>query len=127
MAHAARRAGSRLLLNLVPLSPAVTVPTAMDEPRTQPVRLGTATAERDSVRFLLPEGYAADNLPEPVELESPVGRYRLTASPDGDALVVVRELVVDAPNQPAEAYDAIRDFFQSIAEADGARAVVRRE
>ena len=127
VAHAARRAGSRLLLNLVPLSPAVTVPTAMDEPRTQPVRLGTATAERDSVRFLLPEGYAADNLPEPVELESPVGRYRLTASPDGDALVVVRELVVDAPNQPAEAYDAIRDFFQSIAEADGARAVVRRE
>ena len=105
----------------------VPVPTAMDEPRTQPVRLGTATAERDSVRFLLPEGYAADNLPEPVELESPVGRYRLTASPDGDALVVVRELVVDAPNQPAEAYDAIRDFFQSIAEADGARAVVRRE
>ncbi len=125
VAHAARRAGSRLLLNLVPLAPPVAVPPAPDGVRTQPVRLGPAYAERDSVRLVLPDGYAADGLPAPVEVEGPVGRYRLAVAAEPGALVVVRELVVDASNQPAEAYDAVRAFFAAVSEADAARVVVR--
>ena len=127
VAHAARRAGTRLLLGLVPLAPAATALPARDGPREHPVLLGTASAERDSVRFLLPEGYAADRLPPPVEVEGPVGRYRLEATAEPGALVVVREFVVDAPRQPAEAYDEVRAFFAAVAAADASRAVVRRE
>ena len=123
----ARRAGSRLLLGLTPLAPLVEVPPAREGERRHEVRLGTAYAERDSVRFVLPEGYAAGDPPPPVEVVGPVGRYRLTVTADGGALVAVRELVVDAPRQPAARYDEVRDFFRAVAEADGTRAVLRRE
>ena len=126
--HAARRAGSRLLLGLVPFAPAVDRMPALDGRRAHEVRLGTAYAERDSVRFVLPDGYAVGDPPPPVEVEGPVGRYRLavTAEPDG-TLLVLRELVVDAPRQPASAYGEVRAFFEAVAAADGTRAVVRSD
>ena len=123
----ARRAGTRLLLGLTPLTPLVEVPPARDGERRHEVRLGTAYAERDSVRFVLPEGYSAGDPPPPVEIDGPVGRYRLTITAEDGALVAVRELVMDAPRQPAERYDEVRDFFRAVAEADGTRAILRRE
>ena len=126
VAHVARRAGTRLLLGLAPFAPAVAVPPA-DDRRQHPVRLGVAYAQRDSVRFELPEGYAADRVPEPVEVEGPVGRYALRATAEGGALIVVRELVVHAPDQPAKAYDEVRAFFQAVAAGDESRAVVKAQ
>ena len=128
VAHAARRAGTRLLLNLVPLAPPVDRLPEPEAPRVHEVRLGVAYAERDSVRFELPEGYAVGDPPPPIAIDGPVGRYRLAIStPEAGAIVVVRELVVDAPRQPAEAYDEVRAFFDAVAEADAVRAIVRPE
>ena len=126
VAHAARRAAGRLLVGVVPFASAVVQLPAADD-RQQPVRLGHAYAERDSVRFVLPEGYGVHSAPDPVEIEGPVGRYALRATVEDGALVVVRELVVGAPRQPAEAYTDVRAFFAAVAEADGARAVLREE
>ena len=122
--HAARRAGDRLLVGLAPFAGAAPVLPALDA-RTQPVWLGAARSERDSVRFVLPEGYAVDRLPEPVAFESAAGSYRLAATVEGGALVVVRDLVVASPRLPAEAYDEARDFFAAVARADADRAVLR--
>ena len=130
--HAVRRAGDRLLVGLAPFAGAPPVLPALDV-RTQPVWVGSARSERDSVRFVLPEGYVVDRLPEPMAVESAVGSYRLAVTveaPDGDggasgALVVVRDLVVAAPRLPAEAYDETRAFFAAVARADADRAVLR--
>ena len=122
--HAARRAGDRLLVGLVPFAAAAPVlPEA--EARAQPVWLGVARSERDSVRFALPDGYAVDRLPEPVSVENAVGRYRLAAAVEGGDLVVVRDLVVAAPRLPAEAYAEARAFWAAVARADADRAVLR--
>ena len=124
---AARRAGSRPLLPAVPFAarpPAL--PPAAD--RRQPLRLGSRYADRDSVRFVPPPGYAVDRVPPPAEIESAVGRYRLAASVDeGGALVVVRELAVEATTLPADAYAEARAFFDAVAAADAAVAILRRE
>ena len=101
------------------------LPAAAD--RRQPVRLGSAYADRDSVRFVPPEGYAVDRVPPPAEIEGPVGRYSLRASVEGGALVVVRELTVATTELPADAYGPARDFFAAVAAADAAVAVMRRE
>ncbi|MDT0631720.1 DUF3857 domain-containing protein [Rubrivirga litoralis] len=127
IAHAARRAGGRLLVSLVPFAGAAPALPRVDA-RTQPVWLGSASAERDTVRFVLPEGYAVHRLPEPVQIVSPAGRYRLEAeTADDGALVVVRELVVETPRLPAEAYDEARTFFAAVARADAEQAVLRTE
>ena len=121
---AARRAGSRLLVGLVPLAPPP--PALPEQPgRRQPLRLGAARTSRDSVRFELPPGASVVRLPEPVALESAVGRYALRATDAGGAVVVVRELTVSAPRQPADGYAAARTFFEAVAAADAGLAVVR--
>ena len=79
---------------------------------------------RDSVRLELPPGAAVVRLPEPVRLESAVGRYALRAAVEQGALVVVRELTVTAPDPPAPDYEAARAFFEAVA-ADGGLAVLR--
>jgi hypothetical protein len=126
VAHAARRAAGRLLISVVPFAGGVSQLPA-DADREQPVRLGHAYAERDTVRFVFPEGYGVHSAPDPVEVEGPVGRYALRVTPEDGALAVVRELVVDAPRQPAEAYDEVRAFFAAVAEADASRAVLKEE
>ena len=123
---AARRAGSRLLVSTVPFAGRVPSLPAADD-RRQPVRLGTAYADRDSVRFVPPPGYAVDRVPPPAEILSPVGRYALRASVEDGALVVIRELTVETTDLPAEAYREARDFFLSVAAADAAVAVLKRE
>ena len=123
---AARRAGTRLLVTTVPFASRVpSLPPADD--RRQPLRLGSARADLDSVRFVAPPGYSVDRVPPSVEIESPAGRYRLDASVVGGALVVVRELVVAATELPAEAYVQTQAFFEAVAAADGAVAVMRRD
>lgn len=126
VAHAARRAAGRLLVGVVPFAPGVVRLPAADA-RRQPVRLGHARAERDSVRFVLPEGYGVHSAPDPVEIEGPVGRYALRATVEDGALVVVRELEVREPRHAAEAYGEVRAFFDAVAEADASRAVFREE
>ena len=122
---AARRAGSRLLVATVPFAGGVpSLPAAAD--RRQPVRLGSAYADRDSVRFVPPQGYAVDRVP-PAEIVSPVGRYSLQATVEDGVLVVVRELRVETTSLPAGAYGQAREFFAAVAAADASLAVMRRE
>lgn len=126
VSHAARRAAGRLLVGLVPFaSGAPALPVAED--RRQPVRLGHAYAERDSVRFVVPDGYRVHSVPSPTEVNGPVGRYTLQTTVEDGALVVIRELVVDAPRQPAETYAETRAFFDAVRRADAERAVLRTD
>ena len=121
---AARRAAGRLLVPVAPLAGAVPA-LPPDSARTHPLRLGSASATRDSVRLVAPDGYALHRAPPPVEIESPAGRYTLRATSAGDALVVTRELVVSAPRLPAEAYAEVRAFFDAVARADAEVAVFK--
>ena len=126
LGQAARRAGSRLLVPVVPFAePVTTLPVA--DGRRHPVRLGSPTADVDSVRFVPPPGYVVDRVPPSAEVEGPPGRYRLSAAVTDGALVVVRELTVSTTTLPAESYDDVRAFFDAVASADGAMAVLKRE
>ena len=123
---AARRAGSRLLVAALPFAGSARSLPA-DDDRRQPLRLGSPSSERDSVRVVPPAGYAVDRVPPSVALDSPAGRYSLAATVEDGALVVVRELVVDAPSLAPETYDEVRDFFAAVAQADASLAVITRQ
>lgn len=127
VANYARRAGRRLLVPLRPLTEAVAVPPEVEE-RTQAVHLGTPRLERDEVLLVLPDGYSVEALPEPVAVETAFGRYdhEVRLSDDGMGLVVRRHFEIDGSRQPAEAYAEVRAFYQSVALADGAHAVIAR-
>ncbi|MEM1042720.1 MAG: DUF3857 domain-containing protein [Bacteroidota bacterium] len=122
----ATRAGSRLLFhpNLAERWTAVPPPF---EDRTQPIDLGYAFADTDSVRFALPAGYEVEALPEPVQVETPFARYAMTVEADGEGrLVYVRHVEVQTPRLPPEDYDAYRSFVAAVTHADDAQVILRK-
>lgn len=124
VAHAARRAAGRLLVGLAPFAAGAPALPAVED-RRQPLRLGHAYSERDSIQIILPQGYGVHSVPPRTDIVGPVGRYSLQVTAEDGVLRIVRDLVVDTPRQPAEAYGETRAFFEAVRRADSERAVLR--
>lgn len=97
------------------------------EGRTQPIDLGYAFADTDSVLFALPTGYEVEVLPDPVQVETPFARYAMTVEADDEGrLVYVRHVEVQASRLPPEDYDAYRTFVATVTRADDAQVILRK-
>ncbi len=99
---------------------------AFTEPkRTLPIVL-RASALEERVRASLPEGFAVEDLPAPLTLQSDFGAYSLRCENSGGRLVVTRSLHVQGTRLPPERYDEVRAFFGRIREAEQTPLVLSR-
>lgn len=121
----AARTGKRLFLPVNLLQRWSHVPPTV-EARTQPVNyFPYAFLDADTIRYTLPQGFAIEAMPEPVEVETAFGRYaaEVAVEPDG-ALAYYRRLEITQASFPAEEYDAFREFMRQVAQADHAQVVL---
>lgn len=94
--------------------------------RKYPVVLrSNSYSERVSVK--LPYGFAVDELPEPVNLETPFGTYKTTYEEKGRELIFTRSLTQKAGTIPVEQYQTVRTFFEKVRNADQAPVVLVRK
>ncbi len=122
----ATRAGSRLLFRPNLIERWTSVPPPFED-RTQPIDLGYAFADTDSLRFVLPTGYEVEALPEPVLVETPFARYAMTVALDDEGrLVYVRHVEVHGSRLPPEDYDAYRTFVAAVTRADDVQVILRK-
>ena len=96
-----------------------------DERRIHPFVLG-AESFSERATFRLPEGYAVDELPDAVKLESPYGRYRASWNVNGAEMHFEQELTMDSAEIPAAEYPQLRDFLLKVRGASGASVVLAR-
>jgi hypothetical protein len=96
-----------------------------DGPHTQPVHLAPYPfTYTDRVTFVLPEGFQAEAMPDPVHLETPFARYEAAVTPQDDSTYLYRRtLVFERGVLPPEQYEAARAFIQGVVRADRAQAV----
>jgi hypothetical protein len=94
--------------------------------RTQPIRI-EASEFRETTRIALPAGFAIDELPQSLTIESQFGRYALTLEGQGDQISVVRQMTLQRALVPAAEYKAVRQFFEKIAAAEQSRVVLVRQ
>ncbi len=122
----ARSVGSRLF---VPLSPASQVDYGFEEAedRALPIHMGYPYLDTDTVRIALPAGYTIEALPSPVDEQTEFAHYSAQVESVDGALVYIRRLQLTQSRIPAEQYAAVRAFFQTVARADGAQAVLKKE
>jgi transglutaminase-like putative cysteine protease len=99
---------------------------AVAEPTRKLPLLVDAQSVRETVRWTLPDGFAVDELPDPVRLESPYGTYSAKCTVNGTELVYVRRLVVRGGMIPVEEYGAIRKFFGRVGAAEQTPVVLVR-
>jgi transglutaminase-like putative cysteine protease len=94
--------------------------------RKHPVRL-ESEAFGESVHIKLPSGFEVDELPDPVKLDTPFGKYSATYEVKEGSLLFKRSLVTRAATIPVEQYPAVRGFFERIRAAEQSPVVLAKK
>jgi hypothetical protein len=73
-----------------------------------------ADAIQETVHISLPAEFKVDELPEPLHLASPFGKYDATWEAEGGALVFQRKLEMQAQSVPVNQYEELKRFLDSV-------------
>jgi len=97
-----------------------------DAKRKHPVVL-TSNSYSETVRVKLPSGFAVDEMPDPVKLDTAFGSYATSYEVKDGVLIFSRKLVQRATTIPVEQYNSVRSFFERIRAAEQAPVVMIRK
>ena len=100
---------------------ALTAPT-----RKHPVVL-RANAYSETVKVQLPAGFAVDELPDAVKIETPFGSYVTSYEVSNNQLIFKRKLSQHATTIAPADYETVRKFFESIRAAENAPVVLAKK
>lgn len=87
-------------------------------PRTQPIVLGVPRRRTAHITIALASGLTPGALPEPVEIDSPIGRYTARWTTVDGGIRLERTLERRRPWLPAAEADALRAFAAAVRAAD---------
>jgi len=120
----AQEAGELLLFR--PSLLKFSLPWPSSEQRSYPFQFRYLRTTGYYFEFQLPEGFAVDTLPEPVELVTPFATYRQKVTQGGTLLASTASLEIKTLSLPAEQIPELRAFFGRVQHADDALVVLKR-
>ena len=97
-----------------------------DAKRKHPIVL-TSNSYSETVRVKLPLGFAVDEMPDAVKLDTAFGSYATSYEVKDGVLIFSRKLVQRATTIPVEQYNSVRSFFERIRAAEQAPVVLIRK
>ena len=96
------------------------------EPRLVPIDLSETMEEQDEFSIELPEGYAVDELPDPVTLDMGFATYISSSKMEGHTLHYTRTYTVKELVLPASRYSEWQKFAGAIASDEQSSAVFKK-
>ena len=121
---------SRSMGTLLMVRPRVigTEPLRADrKPRKVPIDLDQTMQEKDDYTIQLPEGYTADELPEPVKLDLGFAAYESSTELKDNALHYRRTYTVREVTLPASRYGDVQKLAEAIGNDEQNRAVLKKK
>ena len=100
--------------------------TLTEPKRKYPVVLDS-NAFSETVRVKLPAGFAVDELPDAVKLDTAFGSYATNYEVKGSELWFTRKLIQRGATIPVDQYATVRSFFEKIRAAEQAPVVLTRK
>ena len=94
--------------------------------RKHPVVL-RATSYSETVKVQLPAGFAVDEVPDAVKIDTPFGSYVTSYEVKNNELVFKRKLSQQATTIAPADYEVVRKFYESIRAAENAPVVLARK
>ncbi|HEX6649592.1 MAG TPA: DUF3857 domain-containing protein, partial [Pyrinomonadaceae bacterium] len=94
--------------------------------RKHPVVL-RAVSYSETVKVQLPAGFAVDEVPDPVKINTPFGSYITSYEVKNNELVFKRKLSQQATTIAPGDYEVVRKFYESIRAAENAPVVLARK
>ncbi|TAJ14732.1 DUF3857 domain-containing protein [Marinilabiliaceae bacterium JC017] len=98
-----------------------------DRNRENEVLIRRYYTEQDTLTFTLPQGIKAEGLPEPVEIDTPYGTYKASATVQGNKIKYIRFFRINKGRYPAAEFNDLRDFLEKVSVADNAKCVLMKE
>lgn len=80
--------------------------------------------DQDSVIFTLPENYHIEFAPDPINLDTPFGKYSNEIFVESDKMILVRKLELNKGTFDKSQYNEFRNFRKAIVKADKAKVVL---
>jgi len=117
-------AGNLLVMDTGRLG-AIGLPALADTPRVHPIEIPADHYEETFV-LRLPPGYALDDAPKPIAIESPFGTIRFEVREESGALRIERAMEQRWTVLPATEYDEVRRFYLEARRAFQAPLVLSR-
>lgn len=97
------------------------------EPRQWPIDLGSIQRRTQHVDITLPPGYVADELPDPVNLDTDFASYHSAVTADATSLHYTRTYTVKQLQLDAARYDDVRKFSERVAYDEASSAVLKKK
>ena len=97
------------------------------EPRMVPIDLSETIEEQDEYSIELPEGYAIDELPQPISLDMGFAAYASSSKMDGNTLRYSRTYIVRELTLPAARYGELQKLAGVIASDEQSSAVFKKQ
>lgn len=91
--------------------------------RLSPIELDSH-ALSETATFTLPAGFAVDEMPDAVNLDTAFGKYSTKYEVKGDKLHFTRTLTIKRSSVPVEKYDTVKSFFAKMRDAEQAPVVL---
>jgi hypothetical protein len=98
-----------------------------DKPRTVPIAFEASGRWQDSFDIALPAGYAVDELPDPVSVDTDFASYHSKTTAQGSVLHYEREYVVRKVEIPAAKYGEFKKLESAILADQRESAVLKKQ
>ena len=97
------------------------------KPRTVPIDLGETMQATDEYSIESPQGYAVDEVPDPVKLDLGFAAYRSATEVKGNTLHYTRTYTVRQVTLPADRYSDMQKLAGAIQADEEGRAVLKKQ
>ncbi len=98
-----------------------------DKPRTVPIDLNATGHWHDSYSITLPAGYAVDEMPDPIQLDTDFASYHSTFTAKDNVLRYERDYLVKKVELPAEKQPEFRHLESMILSDERATVVLKKQ
>lgn len=102
-------------------------PAVDHENRKIPLDLGEAMQAQDEYEIALPQGFAVDELPEPVKTDFGFASYESSTQLKGNVLHYSRTMTIREVTLPSEKYADLQKLSGLIANDEQALAVLKKQ
>ena len=96
------------------------------EPRENPVEFLTPLRNTDSIEITIPAGYRAEDVPDPVDLESEAVAYHSRVQVEGRTVRYSRTFEIKKLSVPLAQVDELRKIFRAIRNDENSSVVLAR-
>jgi len=97
-----------------------------EKDRKNPVMLDS-NSFKEKVVFTLPAGFAVDEMPDPVNIETPFGTYATTYKVQDGKLLFTRSMTTNRGSVAVDKYNEVRDFYSKMRDAEQTPVVLIRK